>query len=104
MTNARIMTYGSTVNHHDSWRQGWSPQVQARWADRVFSIALSKPFVETVIWADLCDHADAAVPGDGLVAGNGEAKPALARLVGLRKRLRKPLGPMRSAAAVSPAQ
>lgn len=86
------------------WQQAWSPQVQARWADRVFSIALSKPFVETVIWADLCDHADAAIPGGGLVAENGEAKPALARLVGLRKRLRKPLGPMRSAAAVSPAQ
>ncbi|MEE9295241.1 MAG: hypothetical protein V3W34_09830, partial [Phycisphaerae bacterium] len=55
----------------------------------------SKPFVESVIWSDLYDHPGSDLPGAGLVDASGRTKPALQRLVGMRKRLRKPLGPPR---------
>ncbi len=77
------------------WHRSWTPQVQSRWASQIFQIAMSKPFVETVVWTDLYDHANAGLPGGGLISENGQAKPVLGRLIGLRKRLRKPLGPLR---------
>jgi GH35 family endo-1,4-beta-xylanase len=75
-----------------AWHDAWSPEVQARWVSRLFAIAMSKPFVESVFWSDLYDHADADLPGGGLIDEAGKPKPALARLVAARKRLRKPLG------------
>jgi hypothetical protein len=55
-------------------------------------MAMSKPFVESVFRGDLVDHAGAEVPDAGLISADGRPKPALDQLVGLRKRLRKPLG------------
>ena len=78
------------------WRGPWSAAIQSKWVARMFSIAMSKPFVESVFWADLVDHRDADVPHSGLIDADGQAKPALARLLGMRRRLRKPLGPMRA--------
>jgi len=76
------------------WHRPWSPDLQARWVGRVFASAMSKPFVESVFWTDLYDHPDAELAGAGLITGEGQPKPALARLIGMRKRLRKPLGPL----------
>jgi hypothetical protein len=78
-----------------SWQEPWSPQQQARWISRVFGIALSKPFVESIFWTDLFDHLDADVVGCGLINDKGQPKPSLQRLVGLRRGLRKPLGPLK---------
>ncbi len=75
------------------WHQRWSPEVQSRWMNKVFAIAMSKPFVETLVWTDLYDHAQADLPGGGLVTDEGRPKPALGRLTSTRKRLHKPLGP-----------
>ena len=77
------------------WHEPWSAQVQSRWVSRAFEIAMSIPFVESVIWSDLYDHLGSELPGAGLVDASGRTKPALQRLVGMRKRLRKPLGPPR---------
>ena len=77
------------------WHEPWTAQVQSRWVARAFSIAMSKPFVESVIWSDLYDHPGSELLGAGLVDASGRTKPALQRLVGARKRLRKPLGPPR---------
>ena len=74
------------------WHEPWTAQVQSRWVARAFSIAMSKPYVESVIWSDLYDHPGSELPGAGLVDSAGRTKPALQRLVGARKRLRKPLG------------
>ncbi len=76
------------------WRQPWSPEEQSRWMSRVFAVAMSKPYVETLIWTDLYDHAGAELPSGGLVTEDGRVKPVLRRLVNTRKRLRKPLGPL----------
>jgi GH35 family endo-1,4-beta-xylanase len=77
------------------WHEPWSPQLQQKWMSRVFAICLSKPFVETLFWGDLFDHALAEVPNAGLISQSGKPKPGLARLINLRKHLRKPLGPLK---------
>ncbi|HMN95760.1 MAG TPA: hypothetical protein PKC43_05855 [Phycisphaerales bacterium] len=74
------------------WHGGYSPELQAEWATRLFSIAMSKPFVEAVVWGDLADHAGQALPRAGLLTETGEARPAAAQLAVARRRLRKPLG------------
>ncbi|MCP3903760.1 MAG: hypothetical protein GY715_09010 [Planctomycetes bacterium] len=77
------------------WHEPWSPEVQARWAGRLFASAMSKPFVESIFWTDLFDHEEALLPGSGLISADGQGKPALSRLVGARRRLRKPLGSLK---------
>jgi hypothetical protein len=76
-------------------RGSWTPETQSRWVSRIFAVAMSKPFVESVFWADLVDHEGADVPATGLIDDNGRPKPALNRLVGIRKRLKQPLGPLK---------
>lgn len=74
------------------WHGPWSEEMQSRWVARVFALALSKPFVESVFWTDLYDHPEAPLAGAGLIDAEGRPKPALARLIGIRRRLRRPLG------------
>jgi GH35 family endo-1,4-beta-xylanase len=81
------------------WHGPWSPELHARWATRALAIALSKPFVESVFWADLFDHEEMEAPMSGLITADGKAKPALKQLVSMRRRLRKPLGPLKLGAA-----
>jgi GH35 family endo-1,4-beta-xylanase len=84
------------------WRSAWSAAAQSRWMSRVFHVAMSKPFVETMIWTDLCDGAGAGLPGGGLLSESGQPKPALERLVSTRRRLKKPLGPLPAGRQASP--
>jgi GH35 family endo-1,4-beta-xylanase len=74
------------------WHDPWTPEGQASWSTRLFSIAMSKPYVESIFWAELYDHDDAVPPAVGLIDEEGRAKPALQKLVSVRRRLRKPLG------------
>ncbi len=78
-----------------TWHDAWSLDNQSAWAGRLVPIALSKPFVESVFWGDLVDYPCATVPTGGVLTSNGQAKPVLARLTGIRRRLRKPLGALR---------
>lgn len=74
------------------WHDRWSPRTQERWTSRMFTIALSKPQVETVFWTDIYDHPGSELAHGGLLDPAGRPKPALRRLVGMRRRLRRPLG------------
>jgi len=85
------------------FHQPWSSDEQSRWMSRVFAVAMSKPFVETLVWAELYDYRGSDLPLAGLVSDTGHAKPVLRRLVNTRKRLRKPLGPIKGGAAVTAA-
>lgn len=82
------------------WRTPWSPEVQASWATRALTIAMSKPHVELVAWHSLRD-----VPGDSAAFGAASSdlapKPVMGRLSAFRRRLRQPLGPWKPAAAVA---
>ena len=81
------------------WHGEWSPEMQSRWVGRAFAIAMSKPFVESIFWTDLYDHSSALLASTGLLSERGQVKPAFARLVGARRRLRKPLGALKLASA-----
>lgn len=84
------------------WRGNWSHDVQSRWAGQMFAIAMSKPFVESAVWCELYDHAGSMLPASGLITQDGRAKPALSKLINVRKRLRKPLGPLKLPSKAQP--
>lgn len=84
------------------WHGPWSPELQARWIARIFPVAMSKPFVESIFWTDLFDHPEAVLPAAGLIDESGQPKPAFSRLIGMRKRLRKPLGPLKVRSEIEP--
>ena len=87
-----VSAFGVPSHQNDTtagwWRTPWNEQVQSEWALRFVTIALSKPFVETVIWERLIDHGGDAT---GLLFENGKAKSVFAKLLTIRKILRKPL-------------
>ena len=79
------------------WRTPWSPEVQASWATRALTIAMSKPHVELVAWHSLRD-----VPGEvafGAADQSLSPKPVMSRLATFRRRLRQPLGPWKPSGA-----
>jgi GH35 family endo-1,4-beta-xylanase len=84
------------------WHEPWTQREQSRWMSRVFAVAMSKPFIETLVWTDLFDHPKADLPSGGLVSSAGRAKPVLQRLISTRKRLRKPLGPKKTRTHAAP--
>ncbi|HWB20824.1 MAG TPA: hypothetical protein VG711_11020, partial [Phycisphaerales bacterium] len=82
--------------HGGTWHEAWSEDVQAQWASRLFPMILSKPFVESFCWADIVDSANSEMLKDGLIEESGKVKSVYAKLTGMRRRLRKPLGAMKS--------
>jgi hypothetical protein len=48
-----------------SWRKPWDENVQAHWIKEFTSIALSKPFVESLTWSELADQAEGSVIASG---------------------------------------
>jgi len=83
------------------WQEPWSPDVQQRWLGKAFGMALSKPHVESFFWAELCDHPTSDIPHAGLMSDPSHQKPAFKRLIEMRRRLRKPLGPLKLPGKVS---
>ncbi len=76
-----------------SWRKPWSPPVQADWIAQVLAMCAAKPFVTNVCWQELADPiAGDDVPemaGGGLIASNGQPKPALSKLIAFRQAMRE---------------
>ena len=73
------------------WGSQWDLERQAAWASRVVPLALSKPYVEAVIWSR---HKDLEQDvGFGLIDNTGEIRPAHGKLLSMRRRLQRPLGP-----------
>jgi Glycosyl hydrolase family 10 len=78
------------------WRRPWDPQLQAEWLEQVYRIALSKPFVESVAWANLADIGQ-TLPAGGLLDDMLQPKPSFERLERMRDQFhqwtgRKPAG------------
>lgn len=80
---------------------GWSAEAQAEWAAQVFRLALSKPYIDSVFWSDLYDEPTEKRPPYGLIDRSGRPKPVLKALLEFRRRLRKPLGQLKSTYASS---
>ena len=67
------------------WRGGFDPATQAEWAGAFGALALCKPSVQGVQWAQLSDAGPHPFPHCGLADASGRPKPALARLRALRE-------------------
>ncbi|MDX1681913.1 MAG: endo-1,4-beta-xylanase [Phycisphaeraceae bacterium] len=73
------------------WRRAWSEQVQAHWLEAIMMVGLSKPFVESISWAEVMDHPQIELPMSGLVAEDLKPKPSLGRMMAFRKTLQSDL-------------
>ncbi len=71
--------------HAGRWHRPWDPQLQADWLEAVYRIALSKPFVESIAWADLSDLKP-STPSGGLLDDMFGPKPAFDRLQQMREK------------------
>jgi hypothetical protein len=69
------------------WHAPWSERLQAEWLQAFFRISLSKPFIETICWRDLADHAPNHVPHGGLCCDTMKPKLAYRELYNFRTSL-----------------
>lgn len=76
------------------WQTPWDERRQAKWLTQMATMALSKPFVESVTWCDLYDYDGMVLPTAGLLTQEGTPRQVFHRLASLRKRLADPLGPL----------
>lgn len=68
-----------------SWRGLWNDGAQADWLRAYASVAMSKPYIETVCWQELCDPSGATeMRTGGLLDRRAQARPALERFRTLR--------------------
>ena len=49
------------------WHQEWDQSRQAQWIEQFYKIALSKPFVDAVIYSNLADMEDSTIANSGLL-------------------------------------
>jgi len=80
-----VQVPSSKVEGAGAWRGKWSDEVQAQWLKEFYTIALSKPFVDTVCWRTLADKPRGGGPEFGLLGADLTNKPAFEELVALRK-------------------
>lgn len=76
------------------WKSPWDEIRQEEWASSMLAICLSKPFVDSVIWTDLFDHKQMDIPTSGYISRKGKPRLVLKKMLSMRKRLSKPLGPL----------
>jgi len=69
------------------WHGPWSEDTQALWLDQVYQVALSKPYVETITWADLADRDNSILLHGGLLQKDLVPKPAFKIFRKIKKRL-----------------
>lgn len=50
-----------------SWHQGWSQSQQSLWIEQFYKIALSKPFIDSVIYSNLVDSQNSLIADSGLL-------------------------------------
>jgi hypothetical protein len=66
------------------WRGGFSPEVQADWASSFVPLALCKPSVQAVYWAQYADGMPHQFPHCGMIGNDGEPRPVLEEFRKLR--------------------
>jgi len=67
------------------WHDGFSNATQGEWAGAFARLAMCKPYVRGVSWAQFHDAEPHQFPNCGLVDATGSVKPALERLQKLRE-------------------
>ncbi|MDZ4859873.1 MAG: hypothetical protein SGI88_12920, partial [Candidatus Hydrogenedentes bacterium] len=64
------------------WREPWTPQTQADYAEMIFTLAYANPDVHSISWWDVLDTKSSVTTG-GLCDAQGNPKPVLERLAAL---------------------
>lgn len=67
------------------WRRPWDPQLQAEWLDAMYRLAFSKPFVESIAWANVAD-VHHSVPGGGLLDEHFQPRPSFLKFQEMREK------------------
>lgn len=75
----------STKQVGGTWRRAWSEETQAEWLTTFGTIALSKPYVESVCLCGLTDGACAGVPSGGVLRDDLSAKLSFEKLAEWRR-------------------
>jgi hypothetical protein len=57
-----------------AWHQEWDQSQQSLWLDQFYTIALSKPFVDSVTYSNLADTQDSTIAHSGLLTEQLEPK------------------------------
>jgi GH35 family endo-1,4-beta-xylanase len=65
---------GKDANLSGLWHQRWDQNRQGKWLEQFYQIALSKPFVESVSYANVIDSPDNIVADSGLMTDKLEPK------------------------------
>lgn len=76
---------GEALSEPGYWREPWSEHMQTAWLANVAAVALAKPFVQGLCWSELADQPSA--PPLGLLTPPATPKPALERLITIRRAL-----------------
>jgi len=80
------------------WGKPWDRELQAQWLKDVYQVALSRPYVENIAWADLVDGPHNQVAGGGRLDDLLKPKPAAVVHRNLRQSTRPFLRPGRPGA------
>lgn len=90
---SKLGTPSETIDErYGWWKCPWDEPIQEQWASSMLAIALSKPFVDSVIWTDLYDYNNMLIPTSGFISNKGKPRSVLNRMLSMRNRLKKPLG------------
>ena len=92
-------SHASPTDEGGRWFRKWDRELQAQWLRDVYSLCMSKPFVESVAWADLVDGKRTVLPGAGLFDDLLQPKASAVALRDLRNAARPFLRGVRSSAA-----
>lgn len=66
------------------WHEKWDQSRQGQWIEQFYKIALSKPFVERVVYSNLADTDDSTIANSGLLTAEREPKESFQALSKLR--------------------
>ena len=72
------------ISEGGHWRGEWSEEIQSKWLQCFYEIALSKPMVDTVTWRDLSDDGRHFLPHGGSLGRDLAPKPAYKQLRKIR--------------------
>jgi hypothetical protein len=56
------------------WHKQWSPSQKGKWIEQFCKIALSKPFVSSVTYANLADNENSSIAHSGMLTSKLEPK------------------------------
>ena len=68
-----------------TWHEKWSEKTQSQWLEQFYTIALSKPFIDSVVYGNLMDDDSAQIPDGGLIKKDGSPKQAVETIKAIKQ-------------------